>query len=190
MLDLRDADEFTDAERVRRGQGNLREHTLTLVGVQNAQPAQLEAAATRRAGELRPDRDPAAPAARAPAAAAAAEPARRAAAAAPQKRLVTAPVRSGTQIYARGSDLVVTAAVSPGAELVADGNIHVYGALRGRALAGASGDTAARIFCTRLEAELVSIAGRYLVSEQMPPEQRGSPVQIALVDDRLTITRN
>ena len=57
-------------------------------------------------------------------------------------------------------------------------------------LAGASGDAGARIFCSRLEAELVSIAGRYLVSEQLPPEQHGSPVQIALVDDRLTITRN
>jgi septum site-determining protein MinC len=99
-------------------------------------------------------------------------------------------VRSGTQIYARGTDLVVTAAVSPGAELVADGNIHVYGPLRGRALAGASGDASARIFCSRLEAELVSIAGRYLVSEQLPAEQLGSPVQIALVDDRLTIIRN
>ena len=103
-------------------------------------------------------------------------------------RLVTTPVRSGTQIYARGTDLVVTASVSPGAELVADGNIHVYGPLRGRALAGASGDMDARIFCSRLEAELVSIAGRYLVSEQLPAEQQGFPVQIALVDDRLTIT--
>ncbi len=84
----------------------------------------------------------------------------------------------------------MTAAVSPGAEIMADGNIHVYGPLRGRALAGASGDAEARIFCSRFEAELVSIAGRYLVSEQMPPEERGSRVQIALVDDRLTITRN
>src|SRR5205807_10150063 len=105
-------------------------------------------------------------------------------------RVITEPVRSGTQVYARGTDLVVTAAVSPGAELVADGNIHVYGALRGRALAGASGDVSARIFCSRLEAELVSIAGRYLVSEQLPAEQQGFPVQIALVDERLTVTRN
>jgi septum site-determining protein MinC len=107
-----------------------------------------------------------------------------------QTRLVTEPVRSGTQVYARGGDLIVTAPVSPGAELVADGNIHVYGALRGRALAGASGDASARIFCSRLEAELISIAGRYLVSEQLPADQRGSPVQIALDDDQLTITRN
>ena len=98
-------------------------------------------------------------------------------------------MRSGTQIYARGSDLVVTAAVSPGAELVADGNIHVYGVLRGRALAGAAGDEGARIFCTRLEAELISIAGRYLVSEQLPGDATNFPVQVALVDDQLTITR-
>jgi septum site-determining protein MinC len=108
----------------------------------------------------------------------------------PPARLVTEPVRSGTQIYARGTDLIVTAAVSAGAELVADGHIHVYGALRGRALAGAGGDVEARIFCSRLEAELVSIAGRYLVSEQLPPEQRGSAVHIALVDDQLTVTKN
>ncbi len=107
-----------------------------------------------------------------------------------KSRLITQPVRSGTQIYARGADLVVTAPVSAGAEIMADGNIHVYAALRGRALAGAGGDAEARIFCSRLEAELVSIAGHYLVSDQIPPEHRGSPVQIALVDDRLTIERN
>jgi len=102
-------------------------------------------------------------------------------------RIVTEPVRSGTQIYARGGDLIVTAAVSAGAEVMADGNIHVYGRLRGRALAGAAGDTAARIFCTRLEAELVSIAGRYLVSEQLPAEYQGGAAQVALVHDTLTI---
>ncbi|HYU13638.1 MAG TPA: septum site-determining protein MinC, partial [Stellaceae bacterium] len=164
----------------------LRRHTLSLVGVQNALPEQLEAAAAAGFASFaptstQPSRRPAAPAApeRAPA-----RPPRAPA------HLVTQPVRSGTQIYARGTDLVVTAAVSPGAELVADGNIHVYGALRGRAMAGASGDVEARIFCSRLEAELVSIAGRYLVSEQLPAEQRGFSVQIALVDDQLTITRN
>jgi septum site-determining protein MinC len=188
VLDLKDADGFTDeAEFVAAGE-LLREHTLALVGVQNALPAQLAAAAAvglasfapsaTQPGRPRPTRPvETAPPPRAPAPRTAA-------------RLVTEPVRSGTQIYARGTDLVVTAAVSPGAELIADGNIHVYGALRGRALAGASGDSAARIFCSRLEAELVSIAGHYLVSEQLPADQRGAPVQIALVDDRLTITRN
>ena len=96
-------------------------------------------------------------------------------------------MRSGTQIYARGSDLVVTASVSPGAELVADGNIHVYGPLRGRALAGASGDKDSRIFCSRLEAELVSIAGRYLISDLIGIEHFGQATQVMLQDDRVTL---
>ncbi len=187
VLDLKGADGFAAADEFLRAGELLREHTLALVGVQNAEPAQLVAAAAAGLASFAPSTTLAGRRAARPAAAAAApsvQPARAAA------RLITTPVRSGTQIYARGTDLVVTASVSPGAELVADGNIHVYGPLRGRALAGASGDTGARIFCSRLEAELVSIAGNYLVSEQLPPEQRGFPVQIALVDDRLTITRN
>ncbi len=174
VLDLNGADGFATGDEFLDARDTLRRHTLSLVGIQNALPEQLEAAAAAGFASFaptstQPSRRPAAPAA-------ATEPA--------------PAVRSGTQIYARGTDLVVTAAVSPGAELVADGNIHVYGALRGRAMAGASGDVEARIFCSRLEAELVSIAGRYLVSEQLPAEQRGFPVQIALVDDQLTITRN
>jgi septum site-determining protein MinC len=189
VLDLKGTGGFTDAAEFAQAAQLLREHTLALVGVQNAEPGQLEAAAAAGLASFAPSatqpsrRTPQPAAAPAPVAAVAPPP--RASA-----RLVTGPVRSGTQIYARGTDLVVTASVSPGAELVADGNIHVYGPLRGRALAGASGDTGARIFCSRLEAELVSIAGRYLVSEQLPAEQRGFPVQIALVDDQLTITRN
>jgi septum site-determining protein MinC len=182
VLDLKGADGFAAAAEFARAGRLLRDHTLALVGVQNAEPGQLEAAAAAGLASFAPSASQ--PVRRAPPPVAAPE-------AAPPRtsaRLVTIPVRSGTQIYARGADLVVTASVSPGAELVADGNIHVYGPLRGRALAGAGGDTDSRIFCSRLEAELVSIAGRYLVSEQLPAEQRGSPVQIALVDDRLTIT--
>jgi septum site-determining protein MinC len=187
VLDLNGADGFTTENEFLDARDVLRRHTLSLVGLQNALPDQLEAAAAAGFASFAPTSTQ--PSRRPPAPAAATEPApaRSSRAAA---RLVTEPVRSGTQIYARGTDLVVTAAVSPGAELVADGNIHVYGALRGRAMAGASGDVEARIFCSRLEAELVSIAGRYLVSEQLPAEQRGFPVQIALVDDQLTITRN
>jgi septum site-determining protein MinC len=76
-------------------------------------------------------------------------------------RIVDKPLRSGQRVYAAGGDIVVLAAVSPGAEVIADGSIHVYAPLKGRALAGARGDTAARIFTTHLEAELVSIAGVY-----------------------------
>lgn len=104
-----------------------------------------------------------------------------------RNKLVSHPVRSGQQVYARGGDLIVTASVSPGAELLADGNIHVYGALRGRALAGVSGDKAARIFCKTLEAELVSIAGHYWVSEDLkvPTDQVG--IQVYLHHDHLQL---
>lgn len=102
-------------------------------------------------------------------------------------RIVTQPVRSGQQIYARGGDLVVIASVSAGAELLADGNIHVYGALRGRALAGVQGNTEARIFCQSLNAELVAIAGHYQVSEQIGEADRGRQVQIFLRGDALYI---
>jgi len=94
--------------------------------------------------------------------------------------LVTRPVRSGQRIYAAEGDLSVVAAVSAGAELMADGNIHVYGPLRGRALAGMKGDVDARIFCQDLQAELVSVAGHYRVSENIPSELKGLPVQIFL----------
>jgi septum site-determining protein MinC len=189
VLDLKSAEAFATAEEFVRARELLRQYTLALVGVQNALPAQIEAASAAGLASFAPSApQPSRRQASAPTPEPAPPTAERASRA--PTRLVTEPVRSGTQIYARGTDLVVTAAVSPGAELVADGNIHVYGALRGRALAGASGDAGARIFCSRLEAELVSIAGRYLVSEQLPQEQRGFPVEIALVDEQLTITRN
>jgi septum site-determining protein MinC len=195
VLDLKDSGEFAGEAEFDAAREILRRHTLSLVGVQNALPAQLEAAAAAGLASFAPNstqprRPP--PSQSAPAEPTPEPPPAPAAAAtvSGKTRLVTQPVRSGTQIYARGGDLVVLAPVSPGAEIVADGNIHVYGALRGRALAGASGDSQARIFCTRLEAELVSIAGRYLVSEQLPADQQQQAVQIALVDDRLTITRN
>ncbi len=100
-------------------------------------------------------------------------------------RLLTTPIRSGQQLVSKGGDLVVTAAVSHGAELLADGNIHVYGALRGRALAGISGDKEARIFCQSLDAELVAIAGYYCLSDEMKP--MAGPCQIFLRDDRIQI---
>jgi septum site-determining protein MinC len=100
---------------------------------------------------------------------------------------VRQPIRSGQQVYARGGDLVVLAAVSPGAEILADGHIHVYGPLRGRALAGVRGNTEARIFCQSLDAELISIAGNYRVSENIQDSERGQPVQIFLDGDSLRI---
>lgn len=100
-------------------------------------------------------------------------------------KLLTTPVRSGQQFVAKGADLIVTSSVSHGAELLADGSIHVYGALRGRALAGISGDKEARIFCQSLEAELVSIAGFYRLSDAIEP--CNGPCQIYLLDDHIQI---
>lgn len=92
-------------------------------------------------------------------------------------------VRSGQQVYAQGCDLVVVGTVANGAEVLADGNVHVYGALRGRAFAGAQGDTHARIFCGEFRAEIVSIAGHYRVFEELPGEFAGRAVQIWLDHD-------
>jgi septum site-determining protein MinC len=104
-------------------------------------------------------------------------------------RIVAEPVRGGQQIYAQETDLVVTNMVSPGAEAIADGCVHVYGALRGRAIAGARGDGGARIFCRRFEAELVAIAGVYAVAEQMQGELRGKPVMAWLDGGKLRMDR-
>lgn len=102
-------------------------------------------------------------------------------------RIVVEPVRSGQQIHAQGGDLVVLNHVSAGAELISDGCIHVYGRLSGRAIAGASGDETARIFCSRLEAELVAIAGIYAVAEQIKDGPRGAAAMAWLEDGHLRI---
>lgn len=95
--------------------------------------------------------------------------------------IIDRPLRSGQQVYARGGDLVVLAAVNAGAEVIADGSIHIYAPLRGRALAGASGEASARILTTRFEAELVSIAGVYRTFEAgIPDALAGKPVQVQL----------
>jgi len=99
------------------------------------------------------------------------------------------PVRSGQQLYAKDSDLILTAHTSAGSEVIADGNIHVYGALRGRALSGVSGNTQARIFCQKFEAELVAIAGHYKLIDDTPKELRGKAVQIWLDDETLKIEK-
>lgn len=97
--------------------------------------------------------------------------------------VIDKPLRSGQQVYARGRDLVVLAMVNAGAEVIADGHIHVYAPLRGRAIAGARGNGEARIFALNLEAELLSIAGIYRTSENpLPPEVTGRPTQVRLVD--------
>ena len=100
--------------------------------------------------------------------------------------LVTQPIRSGQRIYASG-DLIILSQVSAGAEIMAEGNIHVYNTLRGRALAGVHGNTAARIFCFDLQAELISIAGDYKTSEDLNKQTYKNPVQIYLQNHALII---
>jgi len=102
--------------------------------------------------------------------------------------VVDKPLRSGQHVYAKGRDLVMLAMVNPGAEIMADGHIHVYAPLRGKAIAGAKGDTSARIFTNCLEAELLSIAGVYRTSDiPLPKEVAGKPAQVWLVGDKLAM---
>lgn len=132
-------------------------------------PAESEAASAAGAASPAPARSEPAPPAPLPASAAV------------PTLVVDKPLRSGQQIYARGGDLVVLAMVSAGAEVIADGSIHIYAPLRGRALAGARGDQDARIFATRFEAELVSVAGVYRTFERgIAAEVAGKPAQVRL----------
>ncbi len=109
-------------------------------------------------------------------------------AAAPQPgRMQHGNVRSGQQLYAENCDLTVLSTVGAGAEVIADGSIHIYGTLRGRALAGAQGNTGARIFCRDFHAELVAIAGHYKVLDDVPEQLRGKAVQVWLEQDQIKI---
>ena len=174
----------------------LRRHSTLPVAVRGGNPAQMDAA--RAAGlTAAPD----APPARAEAPAAPVqevvrevirevevEVVREVPMPGPGTVVVDKPLRSGQQVYARGADLVVLAMVSFGAEVIADGNIHVYAPLRGRAIAGARGNTEARIFSTCLEPQLVSIAGIYRTTEtELPTDVRGKPAQVRLDGEKLLI---
>ena len=105
-------------------------------------------------------------------------------------KVITQPVRSGQQIYAKGGDLIIMAPVNHGAEVIADGNIHIYSTIRGRALAGVLGDVNASIFCQSMEAELVAIAGNFRVFEEdMPASIKSKSVRIYLDEEQLMITQ-
>ena len=101
----------------------------------------------------------------------------------------TQPVRSGQRLYARDRDLIVTATIGAGAEVMADGCVHVYGSLRGRAMAGVRGDTGARVFVREFRAELVAVAGVFKVFEQLPADLAGHPVQALLAGEELRFAR-
>jgi septum site-determining protein MinC len=161
----------------------LRRHRMNPVALRSLDPAHL---AHAELSGLFVAEQPAKPQPQAQAPAAA--PAPEAIPTAQPAMVVDRPLRSGQQVYARGRDLVVLAMVNPGAEVMADGHIHVYAPLRGKAIAGAKGDTSARIFTTSLEAELVAIAGVYRTSDTpLPPDVQGRPAHVRLEDDRLVM---
>ena len=141
---------------------------------------------TGAAPDRSPPPAPARAAAQSPVPAPAAQPAPARADAAPGL-VQAAPVRSGQQVYAENRDLTVLSQVGAGAEVIADGSIHIYGPLRGRALAGAQGNAKARIFCRAFHAELVAVAGHYKVLEDIPKELHGKAVQVWLDNEELKI---
>ncbi len=176
----------------------LRRFNMVAAAVRGGSPKQMAAALAVGLGEapeavVHAGRSaaPAAPKASAPVAPPAQPtPAEASAAPAPAETTATMiidkPLRSGQQVYARGGDLVVLAAVNFGAEVIADGSIHVYAPLRGKAIAGARGNTGARIFSTCMEPELISIAGTYRTTENpLPADVIGRPAQIRLDGERL-----
>ncbi|HWL68121.1 MAG TPA: septum site-determining protein MinC [Geminicoccus sp.] len=162
----------------------LREHRIIPVGLQNGSPEWNEAAIAAGLAILpegrnaEPARAKEAPVAQAGPAAKAASPA----------LLITEPVRGGQQIYAPDGDIVVVGQVGHGAELIAGGHIHVYGSLRGRAFAGIDGDESAMIFCDQLDAELLSIAGIHMVSEQFDERVLKKRAKVACDGEKLVVT--
>ena len=193
LTSIRDSEHLPDIAQIAQA---LQRYKLLLVGVCNGSPAQMQATQTLGFGlfnspasalsmkERKTSAKPAvSPSADQPAAAAQASPVP-----ARASKIITTPVRTGQQVYAQGGDLIVLAPVSAGAEVLADGNIHVYASLRGRALAGAKGDTSARIFIRSMQAELVSIAGTYrVINEQLLQQTRGKSVQVFLKGEQLVI---
>lgn len=189
LAPVREAEEPIDFAAIAE---QLRQQRTLPVAVRGGSPAQMEAA--RAAGlAAAPDAPPARAEATAPVEVVRevireVEVVREVPTPGPGTVVVDKPLRSGQQVYARGADLVVMAVVSFGAEVIADGNIHVYAPLRGRAIAGARGNTEARIFSTCLEPQLVSIAGIYRTTETaLPDNVAGKPAQVRLDGEKLII---
>lgn len=167
---------------------------VRIMGIEGAAPSQLGPGMPpamrggREAGDIQPEATPGpTKAGQAPAAAAATAPALPALVQAAQKSslVIDAPVRSGQSIIFPEGDVTILGSVGSGAEVIAGGSIHIYGSLRGRALAGSAGQTDARIFCRKLEAELIAIDGLYKTAEDIEPKLHGQSVQIWLDGDRL-----
>jgi septum site-determining protein MinC len=198
VIDLAEAPEIREKSDFIKLVRDMRARRLSVIGVQNGTADQDIAAfgagliclqggrdAPVERGGRQAEAEEASPVAAEPVRAEPAAKPEPEASAEPATVVITEPVRSGQRIFADRGDLVVLAAVSSGAELIAHGNIHVYGALRGRALAGVNGDKDARIFCQSLEAELVAIAGLYRASDDIDPTVRRGRVQAFLRDDTL-----
>lgn len=189
LTTINNSDLLPDIEEIA---GALQRYKLVLVGVSNGSEPQMQAAQALGFGlfnsaasalSIKERKSKPEPAVSQPA-----EPLKTNSAPARATKIITTPVRTGQQVYAQGGDLIVLAPVSAGAEVLADGNIHVYASLRGRALAGAKGDTSARIFIRSMEAELVSIAGSYrVINEQLLQQTRGKSVQVFLNGEQLLI---
>ena len=164
----------------------LREHGLIPVGISNGTPEQLAAANLAGLGTLSQVKKDAATKNSEPAqqteSPKAADPLLNS-----RSKVILSPIRSGQQVYAKGGDLIILAPVSAGAEILADGHIHVYSTLRGRALAGVQGDKSARIFCSALQAELISIAGHYKLQDNIETPSPTQPVQVFIEGDQLQI---
>lgn len=158
----------------------LREHGLMPVGISNGTQGQQQAARSVGLGTLSQIKKQAAPEVKQV----------EASEKAPGKnsaKIIKSPVRSGQQVYAKDADLIILASVSAGAEVLADGHIHVYGSLRGRALAGVQGDSSAQIFCCGLQAELLSIAGQYKLQDSIKINDPTRPATVYIEDDQLQI---
>lgn len=182
VIDLEQAAGRVAAADLVRLVEHLRFRRVSVFAVQGGSREQVEVAATQGLIAIPPGRDAGVrEVERAPAPAADTPPVKTA------NRLVTTPVRSGQTLVAEAGDLIVVGPVGSGAELIAAGNIHVYGPLRGRASAGVFGDESARIFCQSLDAELLSIAGLYHTSESLDPQVRKLSVQVLLRGDRLCV---
>ncbi|WP_306132232.1 septum site-determining protein MinC [Roseivivax marinus] len=179
VLDFANAPGIATTEKIRDLARALRERKLRVFGVQNAGPVDQSALEALGLIPVTAGRDAPAPE----------DSARRKRGVEkllpPDNKLITTPIRSGQTVVAERGDLTVVGSVASGAEVVASGSIHVYGALRGRAMAGAKGDETARIFCQKLDAELVAIAGLYQTNETLDPAARNRCAQIYLEDEKL-----
>lgn len=185
VIDLEQAQGIDSTQDMQRLTAALRKRHLSVFGVQGGSAEQVHAAAAAGLIALpsgksvtldrvsRPDHKPAA--------------ATEKPAPVPASRMITQPVRSGQTVFADRGDLVIVGSVSSGAEVIATGNIHIYGRLRGRALAGVNGDTSARIFCNALDAELLAIAGLYLTSENLGADVPREYVQAYLDGEKLRV---